>query len=70
MATIVSSELVRSENRSSWRKNLYRYTLSDGTVHEERGWVASGVADADDMAMRGVLLLERLAAAEINELLP
>lgn len=66
MATITTSVLVSSENRGTWKKNLYRYTLSDGTVHERRGWISTAVADADDMTMRGTLLLDELVQAEIN----
>jgi hypothetical protein len=69
MATITASVLVRSESRGTWKKNLYRYTLDDGTVHEQRGWVATAVNDADDMATRGTLLLDSLARTEINGLL-
>jgi hypothetical protein len=66
MATITTSVVVESVDRGSYKRNLYRYTLDNGEVHERRGWIATAVDNATDMNMRGTLLLDMLAQAEIN----
>jgi hypothetical protein len=66
MATITNSVVVESVDRGSYKRNLYRYTIDNGEVHEQRGWIPTSTDNATDMAMRGTLLLESLVQAEIN----
>lgn len=69
MATITNSTVVESISRGGWKKNLYRYTLDNGEVHVARGWIASSVDDAADMATRGQHLLVSLAEREADEVI-
>ena len=69
MATITNSVVVSSEERPTYKRNRYRYTLSDGTVHDQNSWVPLATDNAADMATRGEALLAYLADQEIAGLL-
>lgn len=69
MATITNSVLVESAERGTMKRNLYRYTLDNGEVHERRGWIATGADNTADMNARGIAALTELAEAEIERIL-
>ena len=69
MAAITNSEIVESINRVSTKRNLYRFTLDNGEVHERRSWVPVATDNAADLAAVGGRLLDELARAEIKALL-
>lgn len=66
MASITSSELVESVPHGGTKRNIYRYTLSTGEVHQRRSWISAATDNAADMAFRGVMLLDELALAEFE----
>ena len=69
MASIVTSVVVESVPRGANKRNRYRYTLDDATVHERRSWIPAATDNATDRDARGAALLEELAQAEINAIL-
>ena len=69
MATITNSETVEARVAGSITKYLFKYTLSNGEVHQRRAWVPSTTNEDTERTFRGNLMLEELAAAETDRLL-
>lgn len=69
MATITNSVIVESVPNGGTKRNLYRYTVSNGEVHERRGWIPQAADSNADMAARGTALLDELAQSEFDRLL-
>lgn len=69
MATITNAITVEAVVRGGITRFLFRYTLSNGEVHEQRAWVPSNTVEATERDRRGVWLLESLAEQEAARLL-
>ncbi len=69
MATITNSETVEASVSGSITKYLFRYTLSNGEVHQRRAWVPSSTDEVTERTYRGNLMLEELADQETTRLL-
>lgn len=69
MATVTTSTIVESVPDGSRKRNRYRFTISDGSVHERISWIAGEVNDNDDLNARAAMTLDELVQAEIGALL-
>ena len=69
MATITNAETVEARPSGSTIRYLFRFTLSNGEVHQRRAWVPSTTNEVTERTFRGSLLLEELASAEADRLM-
>lgn len=69
MSTIVDAVTRYKQVRGGTTRYGFRYTLDNGEVHDRIAWVSSSIDETTERDVRGTLLLDELAQAEIDGLL-
>ena len=69
MTTIATAETVYTQNRGNSVRWRFRYTTSNGEVHECNAWCPSSTDETTERTARGTALLAGLAESEAQRTL-
>lgn len=69
MSAIVEAVTRYKQLRGNTTRYGFRYTLDNGEVHDRIAWVPSETDEVTERNARGVMLLDELAQAEIQQVL-